>query len=101
MPCNGRIILKAPTAQEGFELLAAHRVDVIVADQNLPDMPGAELFRRVKQMYPEAVRIMLSSANDLLTITEAINVGEVNRFFVKGRDDELLTDEIRKIFRRT
>jgi hypothetical protein len=38
---------------------------------------------------------MLSGAGDFGTATAAINEGEVHKFFVKGRDEELLRREIR------
>lgn len=40
----------------------------------------------------------LSGIGDFGTATAAINEGEVHKYFVKGRDDQLLRSEIRKIF---
>ena len=48
--------LAAPTPQLGLELAAAHRLDVIVLDINLPDMNGFEMLARLQTM-PETRQI--------------------------------------------
>lgn len=97
---DGHQVLGAATTREAFDLLATHRVGMVVSDQNMPDMDGVEFLRRVKLMYPDAVRVMLSGVGDFDTATAAINEGEVHKFFVKGRDEDLLRSEIRKTYWR-
>lgn len=67
---------------------------VIVSDQNMPGMNGVEFLRRVKLMYPDVMRVMLSGFSDFDTATAAINEGQVHKFFIKGRDEELMRYEI-------
>ena len=57
-------ILSATSAEEGLELLAVHQVGVVVCDQRMPGTDGIELLRRVKEIYPETVRILLSGYAD-------------------------------------
>lgn len=92
---DGHAVLSAANTHDAFELLATHPVSIVISDLNMPDMNGVEFLRRVKLMYPEIVRIMLSGVGDFGTATAAINEGEVHKFFVKGRDEELLRREIR------
>lgn len=92
---DGHPMLTATNTRDAFELLANHPVGIVISDQNMPEMSGVEFLRRVKLMYPEIVRIMLSGVGDFGTATAAINEGEVHKFFVKGRDEELLRREIR------
>jgi len=93
---DGYRILTAASAKAALDLLALHKVNVVISDQGMAEMPGVELFKRVRHMYPDSVRIMLSGRSDAETVTAAINQGEIHRFFVKHRDDHLLRDEIRK-----
>jgi len=93
---DGHNILTAGDTRQAFELLNNNRVGIVISDQNMPQMSGVDFLRQVKLMYPETVRIMFSGARDFNTATAAINEGEVQRFFVKGRDEELLRREIKR-----
>ena len=97
---DGHRVLDTTSTRDAFELLATNRVGVIISDENMPGMSGVEFLRRVKSMYPDAMRIMFSGAGDFGTATAAINEGEVHKFFIKGRDEELLSREISKKFRQ-
>jgi diguanylate cyclase (GGDEF)-like protein/PAS domain S-box-containing protein len=92
-------ILTAASAAEGLELLACNRIAVVVTDQRMPEMAGAEFLRRVKDLYPDTVRIMLSGYMDFHSIAEAINQGAVYKFLTKPWDDQQLRANIGEAFR--
>ncbi|RUR31720.1 EAL domain-containing protein [Vreelandella nanhaiensis] len=96
---EGYRILTASRAQDAFELLAKHNVQVIISDQRMPEMNGTVFFNRVKDLYPDTVRIVLSGYTDLKTVTEAVNQGEIYKFLTKPWDDEELRKEINSAFR--
>ncbi|MBV8634103.1 MAG: EAL domain-containing protein [Burkholderiaceae bacterium] len=91
-------ILKAQSGPAALELLATHEVGVIICDQRMPDMSGVELFRRIRQMYPHTVRIILSGFADVGIVTDAINVGAVFKFLNKPWDKTQLCDIIEDAF---
>jgi CheY-like chemotaxis protein len=91
-------ILTAGNATEGLELLAANRVGIVVADQRMPGMTGVEFLIRVKELYPETIRMVLSGFADLKSVTDAINRGAVYKFFSKPWDDAELRREIKEAF---
>ncbi|MDP2396762.1 MAG: EAL domain-containing protein [Burkholderiales bacterium] len=93
---DGHHILTASDTHKAFELLTSNHVGIVISDQNMPQMSGVDFLRRVKLMYPDTMRIMLSGTDDFNTATAAINHGEVQRFFVKGRDEEMLRREIKR-----
>ncbi|MEG1324588.1 MAG: EAL domain-containing protein, partial [Janthinobacterium sp.] len=70
---DGYRILTAQTAAEGFDILARHKVQVILCDQCMPLMSGTEFMERVKHLCPDTFRIMLSAFADLTPIMAAIN----------------------------
>ncbi|HXE38390.1 MAG TPA: response regulator [Azonexus sp.] len=96
---EGYRILSAGGGVEGLEILAKHRVDVIVSDQRMPQMTGVEFLRRVKTMYPDTVRIVLSGYTELQSITDAINEGAIYKFLTKPWEDEQLRANIQEAFR--
>jgi CheY-like chemotaxis protein len=97
---DGYRILTAGSAAEGLELLACNKIAVVVTDQRMPEMAGVEFLQRVKDLYPDVVRIMLSGYTDFHSITDAINRGAVYKFLTKPWDDQQLRDNIGEAFRR-
>jgi diguanylate cyclase (GGDEF)-like protein/PAS domain S-box-containing protein len=96
---DGYQILLAESAEEAFEQLAHNAVQVILCDQRMPGMEGTEFLSRVKVLYPHCLRIVLSGANDLAGIVEAMNRGAVQRFYPKPWDSKVLRENIREAFR--
>ncbi|MGK5038045.1 EAL domain-containing protein [Janthinobacterium sp. LB3P118] len=96
---DGYRILTAQTAAEGFDILARHKVQVILCDQCMPLMSGTEFMERVKHLCPDTFRIMLSAFADLTPIMAAINRGAIDRFYTKPWKGAVLRENIREGFR--
>jgi response regulator RpfG family c-di-GMP phosphodiesterase len=92
-------VLTANSGREALELLAVSQVQVIISDQRMPEMSGVELLSRVKELYPDTVRMVLSGYSELSTVTEAINRGAIWKYLSKPWDDDKLRDEVRQAFR--
>ncbi|AKU23768.1 EAL domain-containing protein [Massilia sp. MB5] len=95
---DGYRILTAVSPAEGFELLALHPVQVVVCDQRMPIMSGTEFLSKVKEMYPDTIRIILSGYTGLEAVLDSINRGAIYRFYTKPWDDTQLRDNIRLAF---
>ncbi|MEJ5375009.1 MAG: HD domain-containing phosphohydrolase [bacterium] len=63
---------------------------VVVSDLRMPEMNGTQLLRKIKELSPETVRIMLTGYADLDTAMEAVNEGNVFRFLTKPCPAEVL-----------
>lgn len=96
---DGYRILTAPGGSAALEALAQNDVGVIISDQRMPEMSGTEFLSKVKELYPDTVRIMLSGYTDLNSVTDAINRGAIYKFLTKPWDDDLLRENIQKAFR--
>ncbi|CAN7456448.1 EAL domain-containing protein [Pseudoduganella sp. LjRoot289] len=92
-------IYTACSGQEGLDLLARQEVDVIVSDQRMPGMLGADFLRKAKELYPDTIRIMLSGYTELQSVTDAVNEGAIYKFLTKPWEDELLRGHIADAFR--
>lgn len=88
-------ILYASGGEEALKLLGERTVDVIVADQNMPAMQGSVLLGRVRQQFPDVVRMMLTGDARLETVMAAVNKGEIYRFFTKPCNEAELIISIR------
>jgi len=97
---DGYTILRANSGQGGLDLLAQHRVGVIISDQRMPGMTGTEFLGKVKELYPDTVRIVLSGYTELNSVTDAINRGAIYKFLTKPWEDELLRANVVEAFQR-
>jgi len=93
-------VLTAGSPAEGFELLAMYPVQVILCDQRMPVMNGTEFLSKVKEMYPDTIRIILSGYTGVETVLDSINRGAIYRFYTKPWNDDELRDNVRLAFRQ-
>jgi FixJ family two-component response regulator len=56
----------------------------------MPTMNGSEFLDRVKIIYPDVTRMILTGDLDLHAATEAINRGTVFKYLTKPWDDKVL-----------
>jgi len=71
----------AESAEQGFALLRDHEFDVILSDQCMPVVTGTEFLRRVQEQYPRPFRMILTGANDIDVVIDAINHGHLYYYF--------------------
>ena len=88
-------VLTATSGKEALEILAKHRVEVLVSDQRMPGMLGVELLAEARKRSPATMRILLTGYSDLAAIVGSVNDGEVFRFINKPWNH----DEIKTIIR--
>ncbi len=81
---------------EAIELMKSQKIDVIVSDQRMPEMTGIELLRQVRDMQPQAIRLLLTGYADLNAIIGSINEGEIFRFVSKPWSNEDLKATLAK-----
>ncbi|NIQ03497.1 MAG: response regulator, partial [Nitrospinaceae bacterium] len=56
---------------------------VVVSDMRMPDMDGIQFLSRVREHYPQTVRMMLTGYADVKTAMNAVNEGNIFRFMTK------------------
>jgi diguanylate cyclase (GGDEF)-like protein/PAS domain S-box-containing protein len=96
---EGYTILTAEDGMAALQLLASNEVGVVISDARMPQMNGGELLGKVREMYPDTVRMMLSGYTDLKAVTSAVNSGELFCFLTKPWDDAELLETVRNAFR--
>ncbi len=96
---DGYRVLSAASGEEALELLALNEAQVVLSDQRMPGMNGTEFLTRVRDLYPDTIRIVLSAYADLKSVTDAINRGAVFKFLTKPWDNDTLREQIDEAFR--
>jgi response regulator RpfG family c-di-GMP phosphodiesterase len=97
---EGLDVLLAPGGAEGLELLASRPVSLVISDHRMPGMSGAEFLQRVRELYPDTLRIMLTGYADTNAAVAAINEGQVYRFITKPWNDHELRQAVHEALQR-
>ena len=93
-------VLTALSGQEGLEVLKANELAVIVSDQRMPKMSGAEFLERAGELSPDTVKIILTGYADTAAAIDAINKGGAYRYVSKPWNDDDLLSTIRTAVER-
>lgn len=90
------------SSRSGAEALALLKEgvepQVIIADQRMPAMSGAEFLAATILFVPKAVRIVLTGYTDVNDIIESINTGHIYRFLVKPFNNADVLEAVRLSF---
>jgi DNA-binding NarL/FixJ family response regulator len=81
---------------EALGLLASKPFDVVVADEKMPNMGGAEFLAVVRRDFPATVRIILTGHASVSSAVRAINEGSVYRYLLKPFPASALGEIIRQ-----
>jgi response regulator RpfG family c-di-GMP phosphodiesterase len=76
-------VLTALSGSDGLAVLKDFEVPVIVSDQRMPVMTGAEFLEKSRELSPDAVRIILTGYADIEAAIGAINRGGAYRYVSK------------------
>ena len=83
-------IYTAPSGRLALELMSEQDIAVVVSDERMPEMSGADFLARVRRAHPATELIMLTGHASLEAAIVAINEGRVARFLTKPIDSAQL-----------
>lgn len=94
---NDLDIFMAENGQAALDILAHRNIDIIISDMRMPEMNGHQLLRKVKEMYPSTIRLILSGYVDENEITRAMLDGSSKMYILKPWDSQMLSKTIRQL----
>lgn len=84
-------VLTANRPSLALDLLSRHPdCAVVLSDFRMPEMNGVEFLRQVREKHPLISRAVISGQIDLGQVSEAINSGEIHKFFLKPWENDYL-----------
>ena len=98
LAAEGYRLLIAADARTALDLLASHDVGVMMADWRLEQQGDDRFFWRVRELYPQTLRIVIGSNGELEDLIDLINEGAVYKFLQKPVLIPRLRDILRKAF---
>ncbi|MBN2635177.1 MAG: hybrid sensor histidine kinase/response regulator [Prolixibacteraceae bacterium] len=70
-------------ATDAFPILEKENIQVVLSDQRMPGITGIDFFKKIKDKYPDALKLILSGYSDIEAVIGAINEGQVFRYLTK------------------
>src|SRR5580704_9967607 len=80
---EGYKVVASPHAIHALSVLKEQEFSVVITDQQMPMVLGLEFLAQVREIQPDATRILITAVLSLGTVIDAINKGEIYRFVVK------------------
>jgi DNA-binding NtrC family response regulator len=72
---EGCHMMAVETAEEGMELLKQQGYDIILIDYKLPGMDGLTFSKKIQEMRPDAVKILITAYKTKEVVSEARQIG--------------------------
>ena len=69
------VLAEASDGEQALEQYERHRPDLVVMDMNMPKLDGLGALRRLREIDPQAVVIMLTSVNAASVVDACLDAG--------------------------
>ena len=92
-------VISVRGAEEAEEVLAGEMVQVILCDQRMPGENGVDFLKRVRDQWPDPVRMIISGYSDSEDIIAGVNEAGIYHYITKPWHPERLIDSVREAAR--
>src|SRR2546421_12250810 len=93
---SGYRVHEAQSGPEALEIAKTADLDVVIADQRMPEMSGVELLENLKALKPDVAGIVLTGYTDPPALISAINRARVFRFLKKPWQPDDILEAVRQ-----
>ena len=93
-------VFTSTSAAEGIQIMEKEKIQVVLSDQRMPGMTGVDFFSKIKDKYPDALKLILTGYTDIEAVIGAINDGQVFRYVTKPWNPNELDTIINEAFEK-
>ena len=84
-------VLTATGGDEALSVFGRERPELVLCDQRMPGSSGIDILKRMRDMEPGTIRMLLTGYSDIEVVIEAVNEQVLHRYITKPWvNDELL-----------
>lgn len=92
-------VTRCRSAEKALEMLESGEFEVLITDQQMPQLSGLELIERLGHRFPSLVRVLLSGFTEDPEIRRAIAHCTIHNYILKPVDSRKLLDGIDEAYR--
>jgi two-component system response regulator HupR/HoxA len=82
----------ASTIAQAEDILQREWIQILLCDQRMPEMTGVEFTEKIRDEYPDIIRMIISGFTESEDIIDAVNKGGIYQYITKPwHPDELIT----------
>jgi putative nucleotidyltransferase with HDIG domain len=92
-------ITTATSGRDGLCMIreAERPFSVIISDQRMPEMTGAQFLAEARKLLPDTMRVLLTGYTDMAAIVDAVNDGGIHRYLTKPWKEEDLLLQVNQV----
>jgi DNA-binding NarL/FixJ family response regulator len=89
-------IICTSSVAEALTILRREPIQVVISDQDMPEMNGIAFLEKVSQEFPDTLRFILTGKSTLHAAEQAMQAGAIGNVFTKPCNRATLSDAIRQ-----
>ncbi len=83
-------VIPCATGEAALRTLESHPTAIVLCDQRMPGLTGDEVVTRIRVLYPDTVRILVTAYTDAAVVIRALNDGGIFAYLEKPFDPDAL-----------
>jgi type IV pilus assembly protein PilB len=86
---------QAETGVKALQMAKKQKFDLIVSDLNMPEMDGIETIKKIKEIHPKVLSMILTGFGNMDVAIKAFSESHINDFLSKPVENDELLDKIK------
>jgi len=79
-------VFTADSPIDAYSIIEREKIQIVLADHNMPSMSGVEFLEVMRKDFPHVVRILSTAFAEMVSVRDAINNGSIFRLITKPFD---------------
>jgi len=87
-------VFTAVNGSEALQVMEEQDIDLIITDQQMPQMSGIDLLKKIIPIYPKTLRMIMTGFTDTNALIEAVNEIGINKYIKKPWSRDVLKETL-------
>lgn len=90
----GYEVILANSPEAGIKIASQKKIDVLIADYQMPEMNGIEMIKEIQKINPNALKIVLTGQANEMDLQKALEDRLIEKWLAKPINPKLLKSEL-------